>query len=241
MKYLLPLVLLVLSTAQLTAQRNYDDLLELVVDEKYERCLQKCFKYMDGEDTKKDPMPYLYASMSYYRIHQSDDPKLEERFPKAFKNSLKYLVKHRKKDKQDEFFAEHQEFISEVRLETMLEAEREVEQEKFTRSKGLYKYLTQIDVNDPGAWMALAHSFYMMKSRKDAGLAWDEAKKILNEQGVDHLAEEQLELLKQTVIRNAEMLDELGERGQAKEWLEMTQEYFADDKEFSVVYRTIVG
>ena len=241
MKYIIPFALFTLSSILSFGQNNYDDLLELVVDEKYERCLYKAVRYTEDDRTKKDPLPYLYMSMSYFRIHQGDDEKVKEKFPKAFKESLKYVVKHRKKDKENEYFAEFQDYFSELRLETMSEAEREVDNEKFTRSKGLYKYLVSLDESDPGAYLAYAHSLWMMKSRKDATLAWEEAKKILNEQGVDHLSEDQLQLLKQSVIQTSEMLDEQGDRSAAKEWLEMTKTYFEEDPEFGVTYSTIVG
>lgn len=241
MKFILPLTILFCTALIANAQNTYDDLLELIVDEKYDRCLYKAVKYTEEEKTKKDPLPYVYVSMAYFRIFQSDDEKLKEKFEKPFKESVKYLSKFRKKDKDNEYFAEFQEFISEVRLETMAQAEVEVDQEKYTRSKGLYKYLVAIDENDPGAQLAMGHSLWMAKSKRDAEEALSTAKKLLSQNGVDQLQEDQMVLLKQSVIRLAEMFDAEGERSRAKEWLELTREYFEEDPEFNVTYEMIVG
>lgn len=240
MKYLFTFTIL-LFTANLTLAQNYDELLELVVDENYEKCLYKAVKYTENDKTKKDALPYAYMSMAFFRISQSDDPDLKDKYPKAAKDALKYLVKFRKKDKENEYVAEFTDFISEVRVATIFEAEQNSDEEKYTKSKGLYKYLTDVDEKDPGAWLMRGHSEWMMKSKKDAKNSWEEAEKILKEQGIRGLSSEQIDLLKMAVIRNSEMLYEIGEREDARAWLKATEEFFKEDNEFSVVYSSIVG
>ena len=68
MKNLIPITLLLISVLFAGAQSNYEDLLELLVDEKYERCLYKAMKYTEEEKTTKEALPYLYVSMAYFRI-----------------------------------------------------------------------------------------------------------------------------------------------------------------------------
>lgn len=223
------------------AQGDYHDLLELIVDEKYERCLLKSMKYIESEKTSKEPLPYLYASMAYFRISQGDNETAKTKYPKAFKESIKYLVKHRKKDKEDEFVAEFAEYMSEVRAAIMESAELEIGNEKYTRSKGLYKYMTDIDSEDPGAWIMKGYSEHMMRSKKDASLSWEEAKRIIAERDFESLQDEQKVLLKRAIILTAETLDETGDRESAKEWLELGSPMFGEDKEFGVTYRMIVG
>lgn len=240
MKYIYTFTLF-LFTASLTFGQNYDELLELIVDEKYERCLYKAVKYTENDKTKKDPLPYAYMSMAFFRISQSDDPDLQDKFPKASKEAIKYLVKFRKKDKEDEFVAEFEDYISEVREATIAEAEQHSDEDKYTKSKGLYKNLTDIDEKDPGAWLMRAYSEWMMKSKKDAKNSWDMAKQTLDENGVRGLRSEQLKLLRMAVIVNSEMLYEIGEREDARYWLEATKEFFKEDKEFNITYSSIVG
>jgi DNA-binding SARP family transcriptional activator len=241
MKNLFLLALFACTVTVMNAQNNYDDLLEYIVDEKYERCLYKALKYTEDDETRKDALPYLYMSMAYFRIHQSDDPKLQEEYDDAYKDAMKYIIKFVKKDKENEYRAEFQDFMSELRLATIAEAEREMDEDKYIRSKRYWGYLTKMDENDPGAWLALAHSLVNNNSKRDAEEAYEMARKLINENGIDNLAEDQVNLLKMAVILNAEMYDEMGERSKAKEWLQLTESYFEEDPEFSVTYRTIVG
>jgi hypothetical protein len=240
MKYLYTITIALFTMTNVLAQ-GYEELLELVVDEKYERCLYKAIKYTENDKTKKDPEPYAYMSMAFFRISQSDDPDLRDKYPKAAKEAIKYLVKFVKKDKEGEFIGEFQDFISEVRVATVSEAEQHSDEDKYTKSKGLYKYLTDIDENDPGAWLMRGHSEWMMKSKKDAKLSWEQAKKVLDQNGIRNLRSEQVDLLKMAVIRNSEMLYEIGEREDARNWLRATESFFKEDKEFSIVYGSIVG
>jgi hypothetical protein len=240
MKYLY-IAALFLFAAQNANAQNYDELLELIVDEKYERCLYKAVKYTEDDKTKNDPLPYGYMSMAFFRIANMDDPTLKEKYPKADKDAVKYLIKFRKKDKDNAFLGEFQDFISEVRVAAISEAEQQSDSEKYTKSKGLYKQLTDIDTNDPGAWLMRGYNEWMMKAKKDALTSYDNAKKLLKEQGVANLRKEQLDLLKMGVIRNAEMLNEIGERASARELLELAEDHFKNDKEFNVVYSIIIG
>lgn len=240
MKYLYIAALFLFAALNANAQ-NYDELLELIVDEKYERCLYKAVKYTEDDKTKNDPLPYGYMSMAFFRIANSEDPALKEKFPKADKDAVKYLVKFRKKDKDNAFLGEFQDFISEIRVAAIAEAEQQSDSEKYTKSKGLYKNLTDIDENDPGAWFMRGYNEWMMKAKKDALTSWENGKKVLKEQGISNLREEQVDLLKMAVIRNAEMLNETGERASARELLELAEEHFKNDKEFKVVYSTIIG
>ncbi len=240
MKYLSTAAIFLFSIGFAWSQNSYDDLLELVVDEKYERCLFKAVKYTESDKTSKDPLPYVYMSMAYFRISQSDDPTLKDKYPKAAKEAVKYLVKFVKKDKNSEFVGEFTDYISEVRVAVIAEAEQESDNGKYTRSKGLYKYLTDIDNNDPGAWMMRGYSEFMMKSKKDSQNSWNEAKRIVEEGGIKSLRDEQVGLFKMGVIRTAETLFEMGDRDQAQEWMRISEPFFKDDKEYKVTYSSIM-
>ncbi|MFT4778541.1 MAG: hypothetical protein ACI80P_000638 [Flavobacteriales bacterium] len=241
MKKILLFTFLIGAVAFAKAQSNYHDLLELIVDEKYDRCLLKAMKYMDSDKTSKDALPYVYASMAYYRIYQSDDEDLKTKFEKPIKYTVKYLEKFRKKDKENEFVAEFEDYISEVRQTVMEEAERELSSEKYTRAKSHYKNLTDIDEQDPGAWLMLAYTYQLMRSTKDARDSFEKTKEIINTSDCTALKDEQKDLLKRAIILTAEMLDETGDRSAAKEWLEIGAPLFSEDKEYNVTYKMIVG
>lgn len=242
MKRLLLFLFLGLMGTSMTAQRDYDDLLELIVDEKYDRCLTKAEKYTLSDETKKDPLPYLYMSISFFRIHMGDDEKLKEYYEnKSFKNSLKYASKYAKKDKENEFYSEFTDYFVELRQATYEEAENYDQEGKYTKSKGLYKYLTTIDPSDPGAWLYKGFTEWAVKSRKDSGLSFEKAKTISNEMGVDHLQEDQVNRFKIGLIMVSEYLDAQGEGTKARELMELGKAFFADDDSYMITYKDIVG
>lgn len=240
MRYLLLIGFTFCSLLNLSAQDGeYDKILAMLVDEDYEKVLYKAEPYTLKDDTKKDPIPYLYISMAYFEMSKRGE--FEEKYPKAFKESLKYCSKHRKKDKDNQYFGEFSDFFSELRQAAMVSAEIELDQEKWTRAKGIYKYLVDIDSNDAGAILMMSYCLMKDKAKKEAEENLAEAKKIMEEKGVDGLAKEQMNLLKAAIINVAGEFDATGMRAEAREWMEKGKEHFEDDDEFMGHYRDIVG
>lgn len=241
MKKLLLFILLLPLGYAAQAQDDYDNLLEMLVDEKYEKLLYRAEKYTLDDKTKKQPLPYLYMSMAYYEINKTPEEFDEDLSGKAFNNCLKYCVKHRKKDKENEYYTEYEDFFDDVRKGAIAEAELNIDMLKFTKSKSYFKYLVSIDKSDPGAWMMKGMSEFKLKSRKDSGLSWDKAKEIVESGGAEVLTKVQLGLFKRAIIYCAEMWDEAGESEKARTWLELGYEYFKDDREYNVTFESISG
>lgn len=240
MKNTLLLLFVGLLSFSAVSQRDYDDLLDLFVDEKYDRLLLKAEKYTYSDKTKKDPLPYLYMSMTYFEMNKRPETYGED-YPKAFRNSLKFCVKYRKKDKEDLYLAEYEEYFDELRLATISEADAYMDQEKYTKCKGFYAYITKIDDDDAGAWVLFGLSLHRLKSKRDAADAILKAKTIISDMGCNHLTETQMTYLKAGIIMYSEYMDEIGERAEAKEWMELGYEHFKDDKEYNVTYEMIAG
>ena len=78
--------------------------LKAYVDEEYEKCLVKAEGYTINEETKKDPLPYLYMSMCLYEMSKIEKYTAMEDYKKADRDAMKYAEKYRKKDKNKEFF-----------------------------------------------------------------------------------------------------------------------------------------
>jgi len=225
-----------------TFAQDYPDLLELLVDEKYEKLLRDAEKYTLDEDTRREPMPYLYMSMGYRAIAlKDDDPDLQEKYPKAFKNAFKYAVKHRKKDKDNLYYHEYIDYFDDLRTEVMSESFGYIGEEKFTKAKGNYKNLTKLDEGDVGAWLMKACMEHISKSTREAGLSFEAAEKLMNEGAVDNLTEVQIDLLRDGIIYTATMLDEEGSATEARKWLELGHPIFSENEEFMVTYEMIAG
>lgn len=218
---------------------EYDELLKLIVDEDYEKALRKCENYTLDDDTRKDPVPYIYMSMAYF--HMSKNPEYTEEYPKAFKDALKYAARFRRKDRDNEFNGEFSRYMSQLRESAIVETNALLDQEKFIQAKMYYKYLTDLDEEDIGAHLMMAYSLRQSRSKRDAEESEALAKKLMNEKGIDHLAHEQKDFLKYALIVYSEYLESEGMRTEAQDLLTLGKEYFEDDKEYMVTYNTIAG
>jgi tetratricopeptide (TPR) repeat protein len=217
---------------------DYEDLLTLFVDEKYEKCLYKAEGYTLNEKTKKDPLPYLFVSRCYFQISKMDE--FKEKYPDPFKDAMKYISKYAAKDKERTYVADYEEFLSELRKEAIAQAESQFDAAKYTKAKTLYDQIADMDPNDAGAQVMLAITFSMMKAKKDAELALGKAEAILKENKASMLTE-QKDLLKNSLMKYAILLSDQGDRSTAVKWLEYGMEYFKEDPEYKVTFETIKG
>ena len=233
-------LLMIGSLQQVDAQRpEYDELLKLIVDEDYEKALRKCENYQMDDDTRKDPVPYIYMSMAYF--HMSKNPEYAEEYPKAFKDALKYAARFRRKDRDNEFMGEFSRYMSQLREVAIVETNALLDQEKYIQAKMFYKYLTDLDEEDIGAHLMMAYTLRQSRSKRDAEESEALAKKLMKEKGIDHLAHEQKDFLKQALIVYSEYMESEGMRSQAQELLTLGKEHFEDDKEYMVTFNTIAG
>jgi tetratricopeptide (TPR) repeat protein len=229
----------------LITEDELNQLLVWYVDEKYEKVLFKAIRYTEDDEQKKHPVPYLYMAKGYLGIHNSDDSDLRETYEvdklKALKNALKYAGKFVKKDKEMEYVPQEQEFLEDLRKETIIAAETEMDNGKYTKAKSYYKYLTTIDEEDPGAWMMYGTVFLALKARRDADNAWETASNLLKDQQARGLTEGQRELLQYAFVMTIEMLDEMGDRAAARTFISLGDQFVGGDREFEAVKRSIGG
>ena len=227
--------------APLIPQEDFDELLMWMVDGKYEKVLYKAIRYTEDDETKKEPVPYVFMSMAYFKISESSDAELLLKYSKALKDALKYASKFVKKDKEREYIDEYTDYFNDLRRATMNQAEIYVDEEKFTKAKSYYKYLWTLDQEDPGAWLMYGTVMWRSKAVRDATEAWTTAEQLLVEFGGKGLQEVQTDLLKYAVIYTAEMLAGEGNRTDARKWIEATNALFSNDREVQAVLRSIGG
>ena len=227
----------------LVSENELNQLLVWYVDGKYEKVLYKAIRYTEDDEQKKHPMPYLYMAKAYLGIHNSDDADLREAYEvdklKALKNALKYAGKFVKKDKEQEYIFEELEYIEDLRKETIIAAETEMDNGKFTKAKSYYKYLTTLDKEDPGAWMMYGTVFLTLKARRDADKAWETARNLLLDQQARGLTEGQRDLLQYAFVTTIEKLDEMGDRAAAQDFISLGDDFIGGDREFEAVKRSL--
>lgn len=219
--------------------REYKDLLTLFVSEKYDKVVQKATKYTEDDETKKDAMPYLFLSMSYFEIYRKDD--LRARFPDAFKLCLKYVKSYSSKDKERVYYAEYEDFFGKLRYAIIAEGELMMDTQKYTKAKSMYAYLINIDDKDAGAHIYLGMTFVALKSKKEAETEFKLAKTLLTEKTAKTNTKELSDLLKNALITYANQLADKGSKSEAKEWMDLGMDLFKNDKEYKVTYEIIGG
>lgn len=218
------------------AQEEYEDLLNMYIDEKYEKLAMKAYSYTQNDKHKKHPLPYIYCAMGYYEM--SKDMQYQEDYPRAQQYALKYIVKFRKKDKNKEYWDDHQDFISEVRATVIEDAENMLDSEKtIKKSFKIYKYLTQVDPTDGTAWLMKGYCELKLRMVTEADKSLTEGMKLISEiKQIEDLTEEQQYLLKFGLITYTEYLVEEGQTSKASTTIDYGYKYFEDDKEYKAVF-----
>lgn len=225
-------LLIVSASAQ---KKPYDDLLVKFVDEKYEDCLAKAQLYTEKDDTKKDPLPYLYMSMCLYEMSKIEKYKAMEDYKKADKEALKWAEKYRKKDKNKEFFDNYADYWSELNTmaqETGLNFYDEGAK-SMSKAKQTFDSMTGYYPENPGPWLMLALCQYKSNLAKEGDASIAKFKSALEAAGgVETLPEDQKKLMKSALINYAGYLDSKGDKSGAKAALELGKEALKDDPEF---------
>lgn len=220
------------------AQKHvYEDLLVLYVDEKYDKCLMKAENYTMKDDTRKDPLPYLYMSMSLFEMSKLE--KFEEDYPKAFRDALKYAEKFRKKDKNVEFFFNYEDYWAELNEACAEQAENFMDEEKWSKAKRYYDYMVSYHPENPGAWLLYTLAQTRYNQVREAELSMAEFEKVMGATELEGLAPDQKKLLKSALIRYAEYQESMGAKSTALEFMDKGKDLYRDDKEFMAYYNAL--
>jgi len=146
MKHLLPLIFLfsiVNASAQVVGGMDFK-LEKLYMDEKWEDLGFKAIKMTEDDKYKKDPEPFLYVSMAFFQISQGNDAKLQEEYPKALADAVKYATKFRSKDKEGTWYQDNKDYFEELKKAAIADAAPFVDDDKKRRNAvTAYKNLTK--------------------------------------------------------------------------------------------------
>ena len=148
--------------------QDYSNLLMMLTDEEYEKCFVKAVKYTENDKTSKDPLPYFYAAEASFRMSQDND--FKDDYPKAFKSSLSYLGKYRKKDKHFEYKEDVQGFYEEIKMNLIEEIQNNIEdggEKAIKNALGLTKKIEKFDKDCPGTILLSATFSYQTNNKTD--------------------------------------------------------------------------
>lgn len=224
----------------LSAQKHvYEDLLVLFVDEKYEKCIWKAQGYVENDNTKKDPLPYLYISMCYHEMSKQE--KYLTDYPKASREAMKWAEKYRRKDKEMEFFNNYEDYWMSLNTAAMDEGENLMDDPKgLSKAKQVWASMTKYYPENPGPWLMLAIVQYKGNLAKEADLSLKEFDKVYKAAGdIASLPADQRKLLKNALIRFSDYSMEKGLRDQARRYIALGKDHFMAENDFKAAYNNL--
>ena len=218
-------------------EKDLDKMLFYYVDGEYERLLDKAIAFTEDEDTRRNPVPYIYVSKAYFEMSKIEE--YDEDYPRAYRDAVKYAAKFTKKDKEGEFKAENEEYIDGLKIQTFELADNYYQIANYSKAKRYFKYLVGMDPEDWGAWFLKGVNEVQINMKSDSEISLKNAM-----DGLSSLEKDEVELyfpgkimlLKKGILYYAEYLRDNGKTGEAKEVIELGYTFFEDDNEYKINY-----
>ena len=217
---------------------DYDDLIILFADGKYEKLIDECLKYNDKDATRNDALPYFYLAKGYYGLSQQGDRAPE--YKNAFKSAAQAMGKFYKKDKAGSFYAENEEFIENFKsaaAEIML---NEYEAKNYRKSATSANVFKKTSPDNIGADFMIAASKFMDKDRSSAISIWrDVEKSFLELESINTNSVADVRVYKEAIIATAECMIQAKQVDRARKILEKGQELIQEEdfkKECQALY-----
>lgn len=220
----------------------YEDLLILYVDEEYPKCVQRAERYTDRANTHRDALPYLYASMCYFEM--SKIPKYQEmaEYKHADREALKWAAKFRRKDKNNEFFPNYEDYWTSLNTVAQEMGINLLEQQQYSKAKTQFQRITRYNPENPGAWQMLALAQAGMNNKRDAAESMKKYQEALDAvPNIAQLPVDQRKLLRAGLILSAEDLLQAGRLDSARATVAVGDPYFLDNAEFKALYDELAG
>jgi hypothetical protein len=181
-------ILFTILTITAFSQGVYDDLKVLYVGEEYEKCYKKCQKYLEDEEAAKHPLPYLFFSMTNYKISQQD--KFKDDYPNAEKDAISYAGKFVKKDKNGDYknhdmklryFEELKSYLNE-QIENYF---TDGDEKGYKKAAGLLSKIQSFDPNDKSAMLLEGICEIRVNNKTEGKKLLSDGFKLIKTVGVD--------------------------------------------------------
>ena len=238
-KLLIILSLISYTSGNTILSQEYKDLLVLYVDENYEKCFVKAMNYTENEKTKKHPLPYLYVSMASFGISQ--DHQYSENWPKAYSTALSFAKKYRKKDPENTYAEDSQEYIDQLKEIIFEDVENYMltgTEKGYKKSAGILKKVCSFDPKDYGAMLLWGEMEILTKNQTEGKKIVAEAIDLIKTIGADvqlgDLTEIQQRYLRKSLMEYAVFVD-AKDHAKAIEIISMGQPFFYEEREDCVL------
>ncbi len=215
--------------------QGFEDLEELYQKEKYARLEFKAYNYSVKENTKREPLPYLYMAMANLEIYKSPEyeTKHMEIYPRAFKDAMRNAGKFRKKDKKNLHSDAHPEFFVELKEMMIADAEQHYANKKYSKALYNYKQMTVFDKDNQVAWLMKAVCEMQLKRDTEAQRTFQTAMSKPNAmEFFNQLPQSQQDILREGLLSYSTTLIESGLKDSAMSTIDVGIVYFENDEDF---------
>lgn len=223
---------------------NYDDLLIYYADGDYEKLIKKAEKYTLKDETKKDPIPYMFMAKGFFEINKNPAKYDEEMSKNAIATATRYAERAQKLDKegilaQDETNAD---FISNLKKYWLETIDNEIITGNYGRAFGIVMKYGKLSDGDPGVQYLLGACKFRRNDKNGASKYWEEGDALLaNVTSTGNWKSEDFAMMKLGVLETAKALKDYDELGEAQKLLNKVKQWFEDDSTFMEIYNCYVN
>jgi len=229
---------------------DYGDLTVYFADGNFEKLLRVAEKYTTNDNTRKDAIPYLYLSKANLEI--SKGGYLLEKYPRAFKDAIKYASKCIKYDTDGAVFESELEHFRKCKEGVFEQMRNLTEADDFGRLTGVIPLMEKLEKYEVGTAFLKAVAKYRRGDKSGFRTEESIANLILNEKfdpnsikmsdydNVEVAKKKKLD--RQVILFGIEqycmLVVEKGEKQKAKNLLKQMEPWFKDDKKYEELVST---
>lgn len=202
MKFQATLAAFLLGLMSFSYAQDYDDLTILYADGSYEKLVAKAEKYTQKDETKKDPIPYIWMAKGLYKISVSgnDDPA----YKNAFKDAMGCYAKAVKYDTENSAREEHQEFVEDFTNAAAELIINDADAEDWGKSYGWSVKYSKMAKDEGGIMFMSAALKYRRNDKSGANTDWKTADaKMEGITSLDEWLEADRKLLREGLLQSA--------------------------------------
>lgn len=224
--------LIIGNVSHIDAQEDdpYKDILFMIIDGDYEKAASKAEKITEKDKTKREPVPYIYASMAYFEMSKKEE--FQEDYPRAFRDAIKFAYKAKRYDKANEYMPQHITYINELKAEIMREATFQYQSQNWRKSITYSKYVTRIDPEDISALLLKGVAEVKGRNAYQAKTTFEEADSALKSFSVSDVSFDSKDAYLYAVIEYAKLMAQEGTKANAQLYLDAVASIYEDDAEF---------
>ena len=219
---------------------NYDDLVIYYADGDYEKLLKRAEKYTLKDNTKKDPIPYLYLAKANFEM--SKDGKWADDYPKAFKDAIGYSGKCMRYDKDKTVYEEHIQFFTDLKVAVVEDLKNLIDEGAWGKMLGSIAKMHRFAKDDVGSYFLKAAAQFNSKDKSGGKLTAKEGYSRLEEiTSVEGWRPIVFEMLRIGVIEYSKAKINMSQIPEAKTLLGKVKQWLEDDEEFMTYYDCVVN